>query len=583
MNNNSIEEPLAIPQTIAIKFDDNKVKLPYTDSVEKNFQNAGLTSLIDIFHAYPGITMNRMFTTLSQSQLETMMSQARQNNETYSENLLSWYKIFLPNDVEAEKVVNELKELDIIESVYLETIPVSAAPVNFDDKNVKAKNQRYQMHAPDGIDARFAWDQAGGDGEGVQFIDIEQGWTLNHEDLISKGITLISGKNDRNWHHGTNVLGVVVGVDNEIGGVGIAPNVSSARVVSVNIDDPLFGPTLNIPDAIITAGFALNPGDVLLIESALPVSLPIKPDTPNLPVELATGAFEAIKTVTSGENRVVVVEAAGNGGLDLDGALDSDGIPNVLNRSEKLSFKDSGAIMVGAATSTTPHQPIPNFVDDRRKPSNIGNRIDCYAWGENVTTATSDKDTGTITNQYTDFFCCTSAASSIIAGAALCVQGIAKKNLSQTITPLQMRFILSNVINTLSAGFSLDKIGVMPDLRNIISTFLSAGTSFDLFDFPLPTSQLKSKIEGGDGPLKKDDTRTDLVKRLQSILKIEGYAHLLGSTGPNQDGVDGTFKTSTEDAVLSFQSKNFDEVGNPLERDGKVGFHTALALNTKIF
>ena len=572
MNNNSIEEPLPITQTIAIKFDDNKVKLPYVDSAEKYFQNAGLSSLVDIFHVYPGITMNRMFFTLSQTQLETMMSKARQNNETYSENLLSWYKIFLPNDVEAEKVVNELKELDIIESVYLESIPVSPAPVNFTD-DPRAINQGYQTAAPIGIDARFAWTLAGGDGEGVQFIDIEQGWTLNHEDLVSKSITLLSGKNQiPSMHHGTKVLGVVVGVDNTIGIVGIAPNVSSARVVSIWPDVPT-SLDVSIPDAIITAGFALNRGDVLLLEVEL---------LPAVPLEINTGIFSAIKTVTSGENGVVVVEVAGNGGFDLDDAVDTDGIPKILNRS-KLAFKDSGSIMVAAATSTTPHERIKDLVDDRHKPSNLGNRIDCYAWGENVSTTTSDKDTGTITNDYTDIFCCTSAASSIIAGAALCVQGIAKKSLSQTIRPLQMRFILSNVINTTSAGFSLDKIGVMPDLRNIISTFLTAGTSFDLFDFPLPTSQLKSKTEGGDGALKKDDTRTDLVQRLQSILKIEGYANLLGSTGRNQDGVDGNFGESTKSAVISFQSKNFDEFGNPLVKDGEVGFNTALALNTKIF
>ena len=569
MNNNSIEEPLPITQTIAIKFDDNKIKLPYVDSTEKYFQNAGLSNLVEIFHRYTGITMNRMYISLSQTQLETIMSKARQNNETYSENLLSWYKIFLPNDLEAEKVVNQLKELNEIENVYLEKVPIPASPVNFTDDPLTLK-QEYQTAAPIGIDARFAWSNPGGDGEGVQFIDIEQGWTLDHEDLIGKGITLITGENDRAWHHGTNVLGVVAGVDNTIGGVGIAPNVSSARVASVFINLPFFGITLNIPNAISMALAALNPGDLILLEIV---------HLDSRPVELEAAVYDIIKTATA--NGIVVVEAAGNRGLNLDVEVDYY-MKDALNRSSS-DFKDSGAIMVGAATSTNPHQPIPDFVVDRRKPTNFGNRIDCYAWGENVSTANSDKDTGTITNDYTEIFCCTSAASAIIAGAALCVQGIAKKSLSQTISALQMRFILSNVINTLSAGFSLDKIGVMPDLLKIISIFLAPGTSFDLFNFPLPTYQLKSKIEGGDGPLEKDDTRTDLVRRLQSILKIEGYATLLGSTGPNQDGVDGSFGESTKNAVISFQSKNFDEFGNPLVIDGKIGFNTALALNKKIF
>jgi len=39
--------------------------------------------------------------------------------------------------------------------------------------------------APTGIDARYAWGFPGGDGTGVNVIDVEQGWDLNHEDLVS--------------------------------------------------------------------------------------------------------------------------------------------------------------------------------------------------------------------------------------------------------------------------------------------------------------------------------------------------------------------------------------------------------------
>ncbi len=68
--------------------------------------------------------------------------------------------------------------------------------------------------------------------------------------------------------------------------------------------------------------------------------------------------------------------------------------------------------MVGAASSALPHK--------RLYFSNYGSRIDTYAWGENVTT--------TALSGYTSYFNGTSSASSIIAGAAVNLQGIAKKS-----------------------------------------------------------------------------------------------------------------------------------------------------------
>ncbi|MDX1547282.1 MAG: hypothetical protein R3247_09860, partial [Rhodothermales bacterium] len=61
------------------------------------------------------------------------------------------------------------------------------------------------------------------------------------------------------------------------------------------------------------------------------------------------------------------------------------------------------------------------------------------------------------------------AAAAIIAGAALSVQGMAEARLGRRLTPWQLRALLSDpVYGTGSAyGESIDKIGVMPDLRSI--------------------------------------------------------------------------------------------------------------------
>jgi hypothetical protein len=442
-----------VPQTIAVKFNDNKVILPYVDSVEKYLEAPVLSALKAVFQRHPDLRMNRMFPTLSQKQLETIMRKAHQNDVTYNVNLLSWYKIVVPDNENVDRIKDTLVEIDIVEKAYVEggpTFPPSS--VNFSDDS-RAINQGYQTAAPIGVDARYAWTITGGDGTGIQFVDIENGWTLNHDDLISKSITLISGLNRFFFEHGTRVLGVVVAVDNTIGGVGIAPNVSSAKVVSqwTSLTD------FNTADAIISAGSLLNPGDVMLIEHQTPL-----PFTSSwLPAEAEGAVWDAIKSTTT--LNIIVIEPAGNGGTNLDTFRDSSG-KQILDRAS-TDFKDSGAIMVGAATSTHPHSRI--GLTATAEPSNFGSRIDCYAWGENVDTTDSDP-TGTATSPYTSIFCCTSAASAIIAGAALCIQGIAKAKSGFPIIPRILRKILTNPAGTVSASPSTDLIGIMPDLAQII-------------------------------------------------------------------------------------------------------------------
>ena len=123
--------------------------------------------------------------------------------------------------------------------------------------------------------------------------------------------------------------------------------------------------------------------------------------------------------------------------------------------------------MVAGATASVPHTRIYN--------SNYGNRIDCYAWGEKVFTAGNfpNSSEGAI-DKYTEKFSGTSSAAAIIAGVAISLQGMMEANLNFRIGPVEMRRILSSEFyGTPSAnGISVDKIGVMPDLKKIIDNFL---------------------------------------------------------------------------------------------------------------
>ncbi|EJR11775.1 hypothetical protein IIA_05882 [Bacillus cereus VD014] len=54
--------------------------------------------------------------------------------------------------------------------------------------------QGYLEEAPLGINAPYAWGIKGGDGQGATFVDLEEGWLLNHEDLVSQNIEFMSVK-----------------------------------------------------------------------------------------------------------------------------------------------------------------------------------------------------------------------------------------------------------------------------------------------------------------------------------------------------------------------------------------------------
>jgi hypothetical protein len=347
-----------------------------------------------------------------------------------------------PDHETASALVRKLQELDLVEEAYVEGGPVPP-PVNPAD-DPRSGGQEYLNAAPTGIDARWAW--ALTDGQGVRFVDLERGWTLDHEDLAAAGITLISGVNQDFHGHGTAVLGEVVAVDNMRGGVGIAPG-ATCRVVSQWRN----ASTYSTAAAILSAGQAMGEGDVLLLEAQTDFG-----GFDRLPVEVEAAVFDAIRHVT--DAGIVVVEAAGNGGHDLDAFVNAAN-RQVLNR-RSADFRDSGAIMVGAASSTVPHARL-DF-------SCHGSRIDCYGWGENIDT-TGDGWQGTSTTAYTGGFDGTSGASPIVAGAVLLLQSWLKRRYGRVYSPelLRQRMRSAN-LNTASANPASDRIGVMPDLRAII-------------------------------------------------------------------------------------------------------------------
>lgn len=418
-------------------------------------------------------------------------------------------------------LLNEFPEVDLAYREYAAFDPQAPQPPapSFDDL------QQYLDAAPLGIDARWAWRQGGGAqaaGTGVKLIDLEQGW-FTHRDAPAP-IPLIYGDNRGGANkrfrgdHGTAVLGQLIARDNGSGVTGIAPGADPMTVSHYRRDARSNG---HVADAVVASvlklRFKLDPaviqalqedqqikriraqladdsqGDVLLVEVQRSYR----------PAEVDHADFDALRLASA--LGVIVVEAAGNGAFDLDGYRDETG-QKILDRGAS-GFRDSGAVLVGAAESRVPH--------DRSRFSNHGSRVDCHGWGDGVVTCGYGDlySEGGRSWTYTRSFHGTSSAAPIVAGAAVLVQWLHKTRAQAPILPGEMRQILSASSNGTPQGPGVPgHVGVMPDVRAIVTrlglvpVLYTSGTADASADIPTPSP----KVIVDSGELRVELTNTGL-------------------------------------------------------------------------
>jgi hypothetical protein len=324
------------------------------------------------------------------------------------------------------------------------------------------------------------------DGTGITIADVEGAWNPDHEDL-----QLLDGQRGdlhkvQVWrNHGTCVLGVLVAKADKRGVTGMVPK---ARVVLGSISENGNGSAGTL-SAVVKQ---LNAGDVLLIE--LQREYPGRSSRPIpgrrdewIPIEWWPDDFEVIRRAT--EKGIVVVEAAGNSGLDLDDARYDDadnGFPsdwrNPLNLKNHPAW-DSGAILVGAGIAD--RESSPGRKDASRHPcSNYGPRVDVQAWGDNVATTGGGGLYGVLqgssptpipeTQWYEWGFSGTSAASAIVAGVVCCMQQYAQRVLKRPLLPSEVRSMLRDDQNGTAQSDDDDRprtqrVGPRPDLEKLFN------------------------------------------------------------------------------------------------------------------
>lgn len=414
---------------------------------------------------YPNITIEPVLPGISPEEIAREQREAG-GPEQIGGDLNSFFRLWLPAGTRSGDVVDFVQtgaaNRELVETAYVDAgvMPALINPTN-DPLFPRQTYIRGRRATKRGIYANFAWAKPGGDGSGISAVFVEMGWQLNHEDLAGAGITLISGINGTNAgnrEHGTNCVGELAGQDNDKGIVGVAPK-ARVRVVSTERTAGRHNTTL----AIYSGLRAMSAGDVMSI-SLQTVSDPANPwpATGFRPLEVRQHDRVAIRLGTRRGKTICL--AAGNGSLDLDTVTDEKG-KFVLRRGH-ADFRDSGAIVVGAATETRPH--------DKVAASNFGSRVDCFAQGQNITT------TSTNAAKYRDDFRNTSGATPIVAGAAVLLQGMVRARTGSPMTAAQVRSVLAGTRTSVrSRNPATDRIGRMPNMQLIsqhyVETLRAAG------------------------------------------------------------------------------------------------------------
>ena len=402
--------------------------------------------------------------------------------------------------------LNQLPEVDLAYRELAATDPLAdGAP-----GDLYAGIQEYLERSPIGIDARWLWRHAGTEAGKVRFVDLEQGW-IRHDDIdVDPDTALIFGDNRHDFgdsgeaeggyrgHHGTAVLGQILGKHDagERGIAGISPGTRLVLLTSHWSESE--GASGNVANAIRHAIPQMDPGDVLLLEV----------QRSYLPTEVDEADRDAIRLAVA--HGIIVIEAAGNGNANLDRYVNEEG-ERILNRRHP-QFRESGALMVGAARAELPHDRLSGRIGVG---SNFGSRIDCFAHGDRVVTAgygdmndylePEGVDEATAARRaYSAGFGGTSGAAPIIAGAALLVQELRHGSAQTRLSPWEMRRLLADPATGTRQGRGVGgRIGIMPDLKRIVRERL--GLVSDLY---------LSSGRGDEGRLpvsRRADTSPDLL------------------------------------------------------------------------
>ncbi len=383
-----------------------------------------------------GFSLKPLFAEAAARQLDALAGRAAKLTGFAQPDMRGMF-VVEPSDQAAKNVLALAKRFNVLQAVELVFIeaadrPLDPPPADFAPATGNFVGRQGYRGPDPGIDIDYAW-LCNALGQGVRISDCEYFYRSDHEDLVDAGIVNRSrgpydNSNPPGWlEHGTAVLGILGAPDNGYGITGLVPE-SDLEFHSEDHTGPDPGSLSKRQQAILDALANSDPGDVVLLEMQRTLS----GDGGGLaPAETDPVVF--LITALGTGSGVIVVAAAGNENVDLDGAN-----PAVATWR---GWGDSGAIIVGSGSSTVAH--------DKRPSSSFGSRVDVHAWGTNILTTgygslVGDPELGGDARQrYRRSFGGTSGASALVAGACGSIQSFAIALVHRNaLSPNEMRTLL---------------------------------------------------------------------------------------------------------------------------------------------
>ncbi len=356
-----------------------------------------------------------------------------------------YFEVQARDAADARSLVRALNELAAVELAYPRERPapppgdILPATPDYTDQ------QGYREAAPLGIDATFGGTITGASGRGVRLVEIEWGWHFDHEDVSQLRPGALIGPpvaNPSYNDHGVAVAGELAADADAHGVTGLVPDID----LRVATNYPASG--YSVANAIAVAVPALSAGDVIVLEAQTSTPLGLGP------TEWIQADFDAIFVATT--LGIVTVEAAGNGGVDLDAP--------VLGGLFDRSVRDSGAIVVGATHgSQLGRAPF----------SCYGSRVDANGWGYQVVTTgygNLAQIGGDSRQRYTNTFSGTSSATPMVTAAVCALRGAAQAQWDAgqvaALTPIAVRNLVAANGTPTNPG---QDIGVRADIRAVLA------------------------------------------------------------------------------------------------------------------
>ena len=432
------------------------------DTALHSTRGADLTAVRAVLSRHRAAQLTPLLPEPTLATLAGAATKARQLSGRPAPDMASWYHLTLPAGSDVDQAMADLAASSAVASVY--PAPEPAPPPVTPDFTSR---QGYQRAAPQGVDADYSRRDSRSRGAGMRIVDLEYDWNPFHEDIQLTWASDLGGNQFPRYtgfadEHGTAVFGELVARDN---GFGVTGGVPDAAMFGISPMQRLTNGRVTYRPAASMSHLAtlLGPGDVVLIEQQT-----VGPNggTRYVPLEWTQSVFDATRLLT--QLGVVVVATGGNGGENLDG-------PEFQRRFDR-SFRDSGAIVVGAGSSTT---------RARLSFSVYGSRVDVQGWGQNITTTGSNGNLqgGTAPEnrniRYTRSFGGTSGAGPIVTGAVVAIQSYLRATGRPVWTARQLSDLLK-ATGTPQGGNLAQHIGPLPNLRAALTAVAGSQAAPDL-------------------------------------------------------------------------------------------------------